>query len=58
MYRILYENSVLRRIFGPKVKEVPEEILYCNEELYSLYSLNAIRVINEGVWNELDMHNT
>jgi hypothetical protein len=43
----VFENKVLRRIFGPKRDEVTGEWRRLhNEELYALYSLpNTIRVI-------------
>jgi hypothetical protein len=42
----VFENRVLRRIFGPKRDEVTGgwRKLH-NEELHNLYSLNIIRVI-------------
>ena len=41
----VFENRVLRRIFGPKKDEVTEEWRRLhNEELYALYSSNIIRV--------------
>jgi hypothetical protein len=42
----VFENRVLRRIFGPKRDEVSGEwrILH-NEEFYGVYSANIIRVI-------------
>jgi hypothetical protein len=44
----VFENRVMRRIFGPKGDEVTGEwINLHNEELNDLYySLNIIRVIN------------
>jgi hypothetical protein len=47
-YRLrVFENKVLRRIFGPKRDEVREEWRRLhNDELYALYSSpNIIRVI-------------
>jgi hypothetical protein len=43
----VFENRVLRRIFGPKRVEVTGEWrLLCNKELYALYfTPNIIRVI-------------
>jgi len=43
----VFENRVLRRLFGPKRKEVTEEWRKLhNEELNELYSsLNIVRVI-------------
>jgi TPP-dependent pyruvate/acetoin dehydrogenase alpha subunit len=43
----LFENRVLRRIFGPKREEVTEEwIKLHNEELHNLHSSqNIIRVV-------------
>jgi hypothetical protein len=43
----VFENRVLRRIFGPKIDEVAREWRNLhNEELYRLYSsLNTIRMI-------------
>jgi hypothetical protein len=35
-----FENRVLRRIFGPKRNEVPEEWILHNEEFNYLYSSN------------------
>jgi hypothetical protein len=45
----VFENKVLRRIFGPKRDEVTGEWRRLhNEELYALYSSpNIIRVINQ-----------
>jgi hypothetical protein len=44
----IFENRVLRRIFGPKRDEVTGEWRRIhNKELYALYhSLNIVRVIN------------
>jgi hypothetical protein len=43
---MVFENRVLRRIFGPKRDEVTEEWRRLNKELYALYSSpNIIRVI-------------
>jgi hypothetical protein len=47
----VFENRVLRRIFGPKRDEVTEECrrLY-NEELYALYALpNSIWVVKSRI---------
>jgi hypothetical protein len=46
----MFENRVLRRIFGPKREEVAGGWRRLrNEELYNLYaSADVIRVINEG----------
>jgi hypothetical protein len=42
----VFENRVLRRIFGPKRGEVTGESRRLhNKELYTLYSLNIILVI-------------
>jgi hypothetical protein len=42
----MFENKVIRNIFGPKRGEVPEEWRRLhNKELYNLYSPNIIRVI-------------
>jgi hypothetical protein len=43
----VFENRVLRRIFGPKRDEVTGELIKLhNEELHDLYSsLNILRVI-------------
>jgi hypothetical protein len=41
----VFENRVLRRIFGPKRNEVTEWRRLHNKELYALYSPNIIRVI-------------
>jgi hypothetical protein len=42
----VFENKVLRRIFGPKRDEVRGEWRRLhNKELYALYSPNIIRVI-------------
>jgi hypothetical protein len=42
----LFENRVLRRIFGPKREEVAEDWRMYNEELHNLYaSQNVVRVI-------------
>jgi hypothetical protein len=45
----VFENRVLRRIFGPKREEVTGEWreLY-NDELNDLYSPNIVRVIKSG----------
>jgi hypothetical protein len=42
----VFENKVLRRIFGPKRDKVTGECRRLhNKELYALYSLNIIRVV-------------
>jgi hypothetical protein len=53
----VFENSVLRRIFGPKRDEVTGEWRRLhNEELNDLYSsLNIIRVINQEKCGGLGM---
>jgi hypothetical protein len=39
----MYENKVLRRIFGPKRDEVTESWRkLCNEEFHNLYTLRQI----------------
>jgi len=38
----VFENKVLRRIFGPKRDEVTREWKLCNEELHDLYSSTNI----------------
>jgi hypothetical protein len=45
----VFENRVLRRIFGPKTKEVAgEKRRLGKEELYALYPLpNIMRVIKQ-----------
>jgi hypothetical protein len=44
----VFENIVLRRIFGPKREEVTGEWRKLhNEELYDLYSPTIIQVINQ-----------
>ena len=43
----VFENRLLRRVFGPKRDEVTEEWRKLhNEELNVLYSPNIVRVIN------------
>jgi hypothetical protein len=43
---MVFENSVLRRIFGPKTDEVTWEWRKTHEELYDLYHApNIFRVI-------------
>jgi hypothetical protein len=46
----VFENRVLRRIFGPKKEEVVGGLRNLhNEELHNLYSSpNVIRMINSG----------
>jgi hypothetical protein len=45
----VFENRVLRRIFGPKRDEVTGEWRRLhNEELYDLYSSHISRVIRSG----------
>jgi hypothetical protein len=46
----VFENKVLRRIFGPKTHELTEQWRRLhNEELYDLYSSqNIIRVIKSS----------
>jgi len=53
----VFENRVLRRIFGPKGDEVKREWTKLhNAELNYLYSLpNIVRVINRGEWDWLSM---
>jgi hypothetical protein len=42
----VFENRVLRRVFGPKKDEVTEEWRKLhNEELSDMYSLNIVRVV-------------
>jgi hypothetical protein len=42
----VFENKVLRRIFGLKMEEVTGGwITFCDEELYDLYSSPNIRMI-------------
>jgi len=42
----MFENRVLRKIFGPKRDEVTWELRgLCNEELYDLYFLSNVWVI-------------
>jgi len=44
----VFENMVLRRIFGPKREEITGEWRKLhNKELYYLYSPTIIRVINQ-----------
>jgi hypothetical protein len=43
----VFENRVLRKIFGPKKDEVTGENLHNNEELHYLFSSpSIIRIIN------------
>src|SRR5215510_1707092 len=53
----VFENRVLRRIFGPKRVEVTGEWRKLhNEELHDLYSSpNIVRVINREEWDRRDM---
>ena len=53
----VFENTVLRRIFGPKRDKVMGEWRRMhNEELNDLYSSpNIVRVIKSRTMNELDM---
>jgi hypothetical protein len=53
----VFENRVLRRIFGPKRDEVTEDWKKLhNEELHSLYSSsNTIRMI-KTMWMRLAMY--
>jgi len=47
----VFENRMLRRIFGPKRDEVTGEWRRLhNKELYDLYSRNIIRVIKSRRW--------
>jgi hypothetical protein len=48
----VFENRVLRKIFGPKRDEVTGEWRRLHkEELYDLYSSpNVIRVMHAGLW--------
>jgi hypothetical protein len=47
----VFENRVLRRIFGPKRDEVIGEWLRPhNKELCDMYSRNIIRVIKSSRW--------
>jgi len=47
----VFENRMLRRIFGPKRDEVTREwIRLHNKGLYNLYSRNIIRVIKSRRW--------
>jgi hypothetical protein len=41
----VFENRVLRRIFGPKREEDGSRKNLHNDELHSLYSLNIVKVI-------------
>jgi hypothetical protein len=46
----VFENRMLRKIFGPKMDEVTAEWRRLpNEEVYDLYSPNFIRVIKSRV---------
>jgi hypothetical protein len=53
----VFENKVLRRIFGPKRDEITGEWRRLhNKELYALYSPNIIRVMKSrrlrcGMWH-------
>jgi hypothetical protein len=41
----MFENRVLRKIFGPKAGEVTgERRKFCNEEFHVLYSVADIRL--------------
>jgi hypothetical protein len=47
----VFENRVLRRIFGPKRDEVTDWIKLHNEELHSLFSSpSIIRIISKMRW--------
>jgi len=41
----VFENRVLRRIFGPKRDEITGEWRIHNEELHELFSSHVIRMI-------------
>ena len=41
----MFENRVLRRIFGPKRDEITGEWRIHNEELHELFSSHVIRMI-------------
>jgi hypothetical protein len=46
----VFENRLLRRIFGPKRDEVTGELRKLNnEEIYDLYSSNIIRVVKSRI---------
>jgi hypothetical protein len=52
----VFENRVLRRIFGPKREEDGSWRKLHNDELHSLYSTpNIVRVIKSRGWDGLDM---
>jgi hypothetical protein len=54
----VFENRVLRRIFGPNRGEVPEEWRKLrNEKLNDLYSTNIVRVIKSRRMRWADMWN-
>jgi hypothetical protein len=52
----VFENRVLRKIFGPKSEEDGSWRKLHNDELHSLYSSpNTVRVINQGELGGRDM---
>jgi len=52
----VFENSVLRRIFGPKRDEDKSCRKLHNDELHSLYSsLNTVRVIKSRMMRWADV---